>query len=495
MEIRYELFKGVNESFSRHIDIPDNRRILFSGRFGIGKTTFLNEYFKNFGSHNVIHLYPVNYSILSNEDIFSYLKYDILVELFSNEEYPLKPDYYSFLEGWDDFLTDNLSQVIATALLLIPKMGRQLNQFVKELKQLKEGFDGYTRSRDNREKDEIHQYLSQFHQAEGGIYETNVITLLIQEWLSAIKAKSGLPNVLIIDDFDRIDPKHIFRLLNVLSSHFNGSNADEAINKFGFDQVIVVCDVDNIENIYRQQFGIKTDFNGYIDKFYSKEIYRFDNKDNIVDIIESVVQKLRLLYNEDDKIVEIPQAERLRDFTKTVLRELVLGNCMNLRALFKYYEEPIILSKKKFRILGTVLSSDYNYILSTVTILAAIVGDERLLIQKINDMTAFVLSKNDHPEHFIGEMIHLLNINISGILNTSMYPGMAHEDVNFELSSKIKYSGTYGVYAGKGGNDFMPFALLNSLVLNDGQFGFDRSSLRDQNRDWLDLLKMTFSLF
>ena len=81
MEIIYELFNGVNENFKHHLDIPDNNRIIFSGRFGIGKTTFLTEYFKNFKSHNVIHLFPVNYSILSNEDIFSYIKYDILLEL------------------------------------------------------------------------------------------------------------------------------------------------------------------------------------------------------------------------------------------------------------------------------------------------------------------------------------------------------------------------------------------------------------------------------
>ena len=62
----------------------DNKRIFFSGPFGIGKTYFLKEFFKSGereDEYDVYHLFPVNYQISSNENIVEFLKYDILVEL------------------------------------------------------------------------------------------------------------------------------------------------------------------------------------------------------------------------------------------------------------------------------------------------------------------------------------------------------------------------------------------------------------------------------
>ena len=44
--IRHELFQKPTQTFGDHLSIEENYRILFSGRFGIEKTTFLNHYFK-----------------------------------------------------------------------------------------------------------------------------------------------------------------------------------------------------------------------------------------------------------------------------------------------------------------------------------------------------------------------------------------------------------------------------------------------------------------
>ena len=54
---------------------------------------------------------------------------------------------------------------------------------------------------------------------------------------------------LIIDDFERIDPEHIFRILNVFSSHMEG---DEN-NILGFDHVIIVGDIENIKKYISSQ--------------------------------------------------------------------------------------------------------------------------------------------------------------------------------------------------------------------------------------------------
>ena len=51
-----------------------------------------------------------------------------------------------------------------------------------------------------------------------------------QKFLEEIRNKKK--NVLVIDDLDRIDPEHIFRILNILSVHNNHFDSE---NKFSFD--------------------------------------------------------------------------------------------------------------------------------------------------------------------------------------------------------------------------------------------------------------------
>jgi len=73
--------------FSDHLNIQNNSRILFSGKFGIGKTYFLNDFFEDKkGEYEVFHLFPINYQISSNEDVIEFLKYDILVELLKKND-------------------------------------------------------------------------------------------------------------------------------------------------------------------------------------------------------------------------------------------------------------------------------------------------------------------------------------------------------------------------------------------------------------------------
>lgn len=79
------IFKVVFSDFEKHLE--ENSRIVFSAKFGKGKTTFLKEifiknqekYFKE-KKYEVIHLFPVNYAVATNEDIFRYIKYDIIID-------------------------------------------------------------------------------------------------------------------------------------------------------------------------------------------------------------------------------------------------------------------------------------------------------------------------------------------------------------------------------------------------------------------------------
>ena len=56
--------------FDEHLRIND--RVIFSARFGDGKTSFLNEYVEARGDkYEFIVLYPVNYQIAPNEAVIA----------------------------------------------------------------------------------------------------------------------------------------------------------------------------------------------------------------------------------------------------------------------------------------------------------------------------------------------------------------------------------------------------------------------------------------
>jgi hypothetical protein len=68
--------------FKSFIDLEDNHRMIFSAKFGAGKTYFLKSFFKEYSaSYEAVFLYPVNYQVSANEDIFELVKFDLLRSL------------------------------------------------------------------------------------------------------------------------------------------------------------------------------------------------------------------------------------------------------------------------------------------------------------------------------------------------------------------------------------------------------------------------------
>jgi len=385
-EIYPEIFERVEDSFQRHLDLSENHRIIFSGRFGIGKTTFIRKFFsENKMKYNCIHLFPLNYSVLENEDIFSYIKYDILTELFGCEDYPFKPDYYSFLKTWDSFMLDNIGQVIATTMLLIPKIGKQLNQFVKEIRQMAKDFKVYKKTKKDLEMDAISDILANFHDSEGGVYESNIITLIIQDWLRDIKT-NGKENILIIDDLDRIDPSHIFRILNIFSAHFDKSNEIDKINKFGFDKIIIVCDIDNIKRIYSHQFGVNTDFNGYVDKFYSKEIYEFDVRDSIIRTLDRFLEDTNFGTDAGDTF-RFWDHSNDKQFIIFILSELIRSNEINIRSLKKFEKTNVEINYHSLYINSRKVEPIANPVLFAIWFCSKILGNINIISEKIESVS------------------------------------------------------------------------------------------------------------
>lgn len=60
--------------------------------------------------------------------------------------------------------------------------------------------------------------------------------------------------------------------------------------------MILVCDIENIKRIYEHRYGKNVDFQGYINKFYSKSIYSFNNSRYIREALRDYLDELK--YND-----------------------------------------------------------------------------------------------------------------------------------------------------------------------------------------------------
>lgn len=270
-----ELIPIENElkAFKEHLDI--NERTIFSAKFGDGKTFFLNEFKKEYSDENkkkvdkkekyyFITLYPVNYSVAENQDIFEYIKRDILLQLAIDEK--LNPVDFDAI-ATSIFTWENLKEVICFLISCLPE-GKILNKilekgeiFIKKYKDKQTTFQ---------------KYESWFASQKGGLYEHDGYTELIIETLKYIKS-SGYKTVLIIEDLDRIDPAHLFRILNVLGAHIDEHiyKDSENTNKFGFDNIITVFDYNTTENIFHHFYGKDANYKGYINKFTSHQPFYY----------------------------------------------------------------------------------------------------------------------------------------------------------------------------------------------------------------------------
>jgi hypothetical protein len=341
------IFKTPKNSFQNHLDLIGNERIMFSGAYGLGKTTFLNYFFEeeeNQKKYNVFHLYPVNYTVLENSDIFTYLKYDIFYEMLVNQLIVFPQDDSNGIEDRVKFAYKNMGAVAKFVALSIPELGKTFKSMFEEWEKLMVKWEDYKERTVGEELHAMQKFFEVIHAEEGGLYEKNFLTEIIIDTLSRQKEQTKRENILIIDDLDRIDPHHIFRILNVFAAHFDQRNTGEELtNKFGFDKVVVVCDIKNIRSIFRHYYGVEAQFNGYIDKFYSKSPYYFDNKQNIAPIVETAIDKLTINFV-NREIKDVNYHNIIKKSIEAILTDIALAGHLNLRALFKFKEVNLVIN-------------------------------------------------------------------------------------------------------------------------------------------------------
>lgn len=289
---------GNLKNFAQYLEKTD--RIILSAKFGDGKTYLLNKLRNDAvmkDEYEFFTICPVNYSVAKNEDVFEYIKRDIIVQLHKKkllENIDLNALFASV------FTSDDFTSVVSFLLSFVP-MGVFYNKVYHKFLEIKNKYD--------EKKHTADKYLSQFANTAGCIYEEDGYTTLIRmaiEWISQDHSLNGEERkakkpVLIIEDLDRLDPKHLFRILNVVSAHIDDSKQPDIVgnkfgfnnigagvagvesgdivgNKFGFNNIVLVMDYDVTKHIFHHFYGSQACYEGYMSKFLSREPFRYSIK-------------------------------------------------------------------------------------------------------------------------------------------------------------------------------------------------------------------------
>lgn len=323
--------------------LNSSTRIILSARFGDGKSYFLKKLQEEQDvqeEYDFYTIYPVNYSVAKNEDIFEYIKRDIIYQL--NENHLLdKFDLDAFVDSVSSFV--NLQMLAGILAPLIP--GGEL--FLKVFNKLKGKYDELKHDKDD--------YIHLFEEQKGSIYERDGFTALINQALDYVKnpmhGETPKKPVLIIEDLDRLDPKHLFRILNIISAHFDEESRVGKQNKFAFDNIILVLDYETTEHIFHHFYGQQANYDGYMKKFLEREPFRYSIREMVIfNVKQQLARNLGIptIFFKMQNINKKMNAMSMRDLAKFcefdvvnhIKSELYQWNNLNISTnlpLFRYY--------------------------------------------------------------------------------------------------------------------------------------------------------------
>lgn len=422
------------ESF--HIHLNYNDRVIFSAKFGDGKTYFLNQFKKKYkNKYLFITIYPVNYQVEANKDIFELIKRDILFQLSKKGLITDKIDVNTITKAV--FNKSNIDELIEfltrlAALSGIPGVNL-ISKLATKFYEAKTFYD--------TNKKTTNKYLSEFSE-KPGIYELDCYTQLITETIKYYKKNESKKVVFIIEDLDRIDPVHVFRILNIFSAHMDlnyminteesfemGTVGDEiSNNKYHFDKIITVCHYDNLRKIYAYTYGKDVDFDGYIDKFITHKHFEFSLSEVKIDY---AITKICSISNIDKSFFEKElQKVKLR------LRELSIRQIL---ALLKNLDAQIL--NKEIKIFEKYTTSSRCSVTRLLVILQRLKNDTFEYDEVLNT----IMYKN--PKQTIKLINVMWGIKIS--LNEqktlhAFYPGKDSYEL-FQINPKIENGEIIGI--------------------------------------------------
>lgn len=283
------------KDFVQYLDSTD--RIILSARFGDGKTHLLNALRNDVTAnkeYEFFTIYPVNYSVAPNEDVFEYIKRDIIVQL-NNQGFLNNIKLESILGTiWSSKDIESFLSLLCTTI----PYGKFFDKAIKLVSD--------KRKEEEEKLHAVDNYLSSFKAYKGSIYEEDCYTKIIQAAIRLISKRQeidghklkGKKPVLIIEDLDRLEPKHLFRILNVISAHMEDSHTPDKVgNKFGFNNIVLVMDYDVTKHIFHHFYGSGACYEGYMSKFLSREPFRYSIQQEMVkEIEEKLANVLGLAY-------------------------------------------------------------------------------------------------------------------------------------------------------------------------------------------------------
>lgn len=257
--------------FSQHLQT--HHRTILSAKFGDGKSYFIDKFEKDksvSAVFRIIKVYPVNYQIASNTDIFTLLKYDILLQLLVNgmvSDASLKGLFLDREDG-TTFLTAFLDCIVEIEPTPNTKITASALPLLKAILKLPKKWKIWKGGKKSA------RTLIQEIERNSSLYFEDAATKLIRQSLRDWREKEGKKIVLVVEDLDRLDPAHLFRILNVFSAQMdfiyrNGDTPDETLvgSRFGFDSIVFVLEFENLKRIFKHFYGDETAFSGYINKF------------------------------------------------------------------------------------------------------------------------------------------------------------------------------------------------------------------------------------
>lgn len=439
------------KEFNDFLELIDNNRIIFSGAFGIGKTYFLKKYFENHNKYLALHLYPTNYSVSNNQDIFELVKYDILYELLKNKP-QLEKLQLSFMDKLTFLDIKDTTRILTPFIELIPKLGKSISIVIEPIVKLSETVNEKTKGLKLDEGKLLKEFAQRIEETPGNIYGNDFYTQLIIKLIDRLRQDTGKEILLIVDDLDRIDPEHIFRLLNIFAAHLDFDKQEE--NKFGLSRVIFCCDIENIRTIYSSKYGSGVDFNGYIDKFYSREIFQFDNTSIVVKAIESILSSIHVA--DKQKYLNYISSRENYYFGILVIlvSSFVKSETINLRTLIRLVEINYTIPMYYVTLGSKRIKNSQLVIFILIEFLAKLYGTKSNVISAINK-TTFITDPSNELNVNSGQIKRLIAdlIVIADFRGHSFKIESTHEmsfnDYTIHYEVKISRNGIDPVFYGE----------------------------------------------
>ena len=330
-------------------------RTILSARFGDGKTYFVSKFIENADvqqKFKFLRIFPINYQVLENKDIFEIVKRDILLQLIYNEmitaEYDISDGlllpYYIQNNGVG--LVEDLISYLPSLTACnesIGKVALLASGAVSLFNKIKDKFDKY--KQENSYAEAIIKFLSETD--KNYLIEEDLITCIIKDCINKYRNENAGKRVaLIFEDMDRIDPAHLFRIMNVLSAQMDysykygiDSNSNScSLNKFGVDNIVLILDYDNLEKLFYHFYGKDANFNGYIHKFTSSSIFTYSLKAQQYNYVVEKIAKdtmfrmpfIKDLFHEDIfKDYSLRELNNAIDNTESQIKDIVTFDSSN----------------------------------------------------------------------------------------------------------------------------------------------------------------------